>query len=114
MIILCYYSDVTSLRTTTWHVDSSDNDDLASDSEMLLRQQLEASSNAEVLQLLATAAKRVWEELYVCKKPVRSTLMLDFFPLVLLRNLFKFNKVYCSEFLKFLMEKEQESIEICY
>ena len=29
-----------------------------------------AGQNKEGLQLLANAAKRVWEELYVCKKPV--------------------------------------------
>jgi len=27
--------------------------------------------NAEAQQLLTVAANRVWEELYVCKKPVR-------------------------------------------
>lgn len=34
----------------------------------------DASGHAEGFQLVANAAKRVWEELYVCKKPVSVSL----------------------------------------
>jgi hypothetical protein len=33
-----------------------------------------STSNLEGKQLLAVAAKRVWEELFVCKKPVGTRL----------------------------------------
>ena len=45
-----------------------------SDEEMQRRAHLSSPENPEGLQLVANAAKRVWEELYVCKKPVGSHL----------------------------------------
>ena len=59
------------MRTTTWHIDAYENGGLDETEEQMIRASLEAAANADGLQLLCTAAKRVWEELYVCKKPVR-------------------------------------------
>ena len=60
-------SDPPMLRQTTWHVDPDGESD--SEAEHLTRP-ADSSSNAEGFQLVANASKRVWEELYVCKKPV--------------------------------------------
>ena len=80
------------LRRTTWHIESSDvNSD--SDSEMMsnaksmVAAEFEVSSgNFEGKQLLSAAAKRVWEELYVCKKPVSR----DFCEIIYLFNYYLF------------------------
>ncbi len=66
LLLLTLHSDPLSLRTTTWHVDPEED----SDSEEELRKREAMTQNSEGLQLVANAAKRVWEELYVCKKPV--------------------------------------------
>ena len=53
-------------RATTWHVDTQ-----LLDGEMCPVNHLTKSASLhEGLYLVASAAKRVWEELYVCKKPV--------------------------------------------
>ena len=65
---LCLCSDPPALRQTTWHVDHD------WDEKPILQRGGSAMDNGEGLQLVATAAKRVWEELYVCKKPVSKTL----------------------------------------
>jgi hypothetical protein len=64
------------LQRTTWHVETADVGS-DSDSEMMFsaKSQVAAefaasTSNLEGKQLLSLAAKRVWEELFVCKKPV--------------------------------------------
>ena len=65
-------SEPPCLRTTTWHVDtdgSSDSDDEGTRHKKK-KAQVERMNSGEGMQLLSTAAQRVWEELYVCKKPV--------------------------------------------
>ncbi|CAI9723395.1 repeat and FYVE domain-containing 3-like isoform X2 [Octopus vulgaris] len=54
-------------RVTTWHVDT-----LLLDEDMIppMNHMTKSTSLHEGLFLVASAAKRVWEELYVCKKPV--------------------------------------------
>ena len=62
------------MRTTTWHVDDLE---ASSDSSSDMQQQTTSgreyptAKNQEGQQLLAQAAKRVWEELYISKKQVR-------------------------------------------
>lgn len=80
-IFLCeFYSSPPVLRRTTWHVEtaeaSSDSEsEMMSNAKMQVAAEFAASSsNFEGRQLLSTAAKRVWDELYVCKKPVSSKL----------------------------------------
>ena len=53
---------------TTWHVnlDSEDGEEVQQQLEYLM----EGSGVPEGHQLVANAAKRVWEELYTCKKHV--------------------------------------------
>jgi len=72
----CEYSSPPGLRRTTWHV-SETSSSLSSSVDMetsQCTQQLQQLSididNTEAQQLLTVAANRVWEELYVCKKPV--------------------------------------------
>ena len=62
------------LRQTTWHVDP----DGESDQEETISRSADSSGNTEGFQLVSNAAKRVWEELYVCKKPVRITSLLEY------------------------------------
>ncbi|XP_053688917.1 WD repeat and FYVE domain-containing protein 3 isoform X2 [Sabethes cyaneus] len=50
-----------NVRTTTWHVNPINNIISINDEDSLNRQQ--------GINLIANAASRVWEELYVCKKP---------------------------------------------
>ena len=59
-----FRSDPPGLRTTTWHVDPSSASDTDTDDPV---------NSAEGLLLLATAARRVWDELYICKKPVSNS-----------------------------------------
>ncbi|KAK2144407.1 hypothetical protein LSH36_759g01035 [Paralvinella palmiformis] len=56
--------DPPGLRTTTWHVDISSTSDTDSEDRYT-----DPVHSAEGLLLLATAARRVWDELYICKKP---------------------------------------------
>ncbi|XP_064637335.1 WD repeat and FYVE domain-containing protein 3-like isoform X3 [Lineus longissimus] len=51
-----------ALRTTTWHIDPDAD-------EIEITKSGESTGTQEGLQLIANAATRVWEELYVCKKP---------------------------------------------
>ena len=54
---------------TTWHFSVDDQD-------LVMKEPTTAGSSrknkgvVQGLQLVSSAAKRVWEELYVCKKPV--------------------------------------------
>ncbi|XP_050392525.2 WD repeat and FYVE domain-containing protein 3 [Patella vulgata] len=52
-------------RTTTWHVDPDIDDPTTNCSTVNTHN----SALTEGMKLVANAAKRVWEELYVCKKP---------------------------------------------
>lgn len=64
--VLYIISDPPGMRTTTWHVDvSSATSDTDSEDKYT-----DPVHSAEGLLLLATAARRVWDELYICKKPV--------------------------------------------
>ena len=65
MFLLYIPSDPPGLRTTTWHVDISSTSDTDSEDRYT-----DPVHSAEGLLLLATAARRVWDELYICKKPV--------------------------------------------
>lgn len=58
----CYCSEKPAVKTTVWHADfvDSDEDPMSEDN----------SGSNQGLQLIANAAKRVWEEVYICKKPV--------------------------------------------
>ena len=70
-----------ALRRTTWHVDTPSSGNCSFESvdipyetavEQHHREFLQqAATNNEGLHLIATASRRVWEELYVGKKPVR-------------------------------------------
>ena len=61
-------------------MDPDANAELDNDIRLSLSDTVSASSNPEGLVLLANAAKRVWEELYVSKKPVRTyTIPLSLF-----------------------------------
>jgi hypothetical protein len=67
------------LRRTTWHVETadagSDSESEMSSTKSLVAAEFAASvSSIEGKQLLSVAAKRVWEELFVCKKPVSTGL----------------------------------------
>ena len=54
---------------TTWHVNLEDGDEMTEEmSEMLYME--ETPGMQEGHPLIVNAAKRVWEELYACKKPV--------------------------------------------
>lgn len=64
-------SNPPALRTTVWHMDPEGYSDSDSELSSLSRPPEQLSSGVEGLQLLAAAARRVWEELFVCKKPVR-------------------------------------------
>ena len=77
VIVLFNFSSPPSMRTTTWHVDDLEQSQGSSDSDSTTGgggagggewQQQERSQEGQ--QLLTQAAKRVWEELYVCKKQV--------------------------------------------
>jgi len=64
------------LRKTTWHVDATTSSAAAAavggelDEVAATQQQQPLIDNSDAQRLLAIAANRVWEELYVCKKPV--------------------------------------------
>lgn len=63
-------------RATTWHVDTQ-----LLDGDMCPVNHLTKSASLhEGLYLVASAAKRVWEELYVCKKPVSKIWFFHFKP----------------------------------
>lgn len=55
---------------TTWHVNFSE-EEANGDHEAAYSHFLKGSGVMEGHQLVINAAKRVWEELYACKKPVR-------------------------------------------
>ncbi|XP_074647224.1 WD repeat and FYVE domain-containing protein 3-like [Tubulanus polymorphus] len=59
--------DTPTPRATTWHVSS--DAELERAAAEAAKKNFEGNANNEGLLLIATAAKRVWEELYVCKKP---------------------------------------------
>ena len=66
--VFCLCSSPPGLRRTTWHVsDTSAEMDQQRDS---VTQRQSVLDNTDAQQLLTVAANRVWEELYVCKKPV--------------------------------------------
>ena len=58
LIVLVFSTDAN--RKTTWHVNPGGKG---------TRECLPSAQEGQ--GLLVTAAKRVWEELYVCKKPVK-------------------------------------------
>jgi len=72
------YSSPPGLRRTTWHVtDTVPSSSSAPMSREAYDEQHTAAQTtnqtldtSEAQQLLTVAASRVWEELYVCKKPV--------------------------------------------
>lgn len=55
---------------TTWHVNFSEEEENG-DLHVTYGHFLKGSCVVEGHQLVVNAAKRVWEELYACKKPVR-------------------------------------------
>ena len=72
-LILTFFSATNlseeSAIKTTWHFNVEDQDIAMRDppTETAFRRN---KAVLEGLQLVSSAAKRVWEELYVCKKPV--------------------------------------------
>ena len=79
---VCVCSSPPGLRRTTWHLSDTSTPSSSVDLDPASQQQQQqpaaaaaASSlvdNSEAQQLLSVAANRVWDELYVCKKPVRA------------------------------------------
>ncbi len=69
IITLCItcYSNPPGLRTTTWHIDDNTT---AKDSSNPGSAPWDPVKNEEGLQLLAAAARRVWDEMYFSKKLV--------------------------------------------
>ena len=72
------------LQRTTWHIETTDagsdsESEMMSSAKSLVAAEFAASaSNFEGKQLLSVAAKRVWEELFVCKKPVSTRTAMIF------------------------------------
>ena len=70
LIVYCIHcSDPAVYRKTTWHCDP-DAEQHDSQYGHENPQQAPSVSNKDGLQLVANAARRVWEELYIHKKPV--------------------------------------------
>ncbi|KAL5018829.1 hypothetical protein ScPMuIL_004551 [Solemya velum] len=60
----------TKAQMTTWHIDLSVNHNLDLAQSVPLNNTSSNPISVDGLHLVSTATKRVWEELYVCKKPV--------------------------------------------
>lgn len=60
---------------TTWHMTFPEEEN--GDLEANYSHYLKGSGVNEGHQLVVRAAKRVWEELYACKKPVRKGVLQD-------------------------------------
>ena len=73
VIVLCVSHSAANLseskpRMTTWHCDPDASDSDSSNSSGSVARQ--NSVLEQGMHVVAVAAKRVWDELYICKKPV--------------------------------------------